>query len=273
MENIDKQLIKPDLHSYEKWFQEKFGVEPYSKVSSIYEFVISKLLKDLEKSDFWKELNKNFSNYNDEYYLTYNYPLLKIESLQLLAKPYKSLINKSFRKNILQNDNFPDEPINGWISPDNWFTKINDLIRTTITVRYLDGVKFIVDKIQALSQKHDYVFLVDYEAREEGYYAAHITTKGKFIIVDNEWKENEVLFPVEIQVTTQLQEVIKGLLRKMYEETRISSDNEKEVKWQWDYKSLEFSSNYLGHILHYVEGMILEVRDKQKRKDKNETRV
>ncbi|KKK63816.1 hypothetical protein LCGC14_2990500, partial [marine sediment metagenome] len=35
------------------------------------------------------------------------------------------------------------------------------------------------------------------------------------------------------------------------------------VKWQWDYRSDEFAANYLGHILHYVEGMIIDVRDKR----------
>jgi hypothetical protein len=52
----------------------------------------------------------------------------------------------------------------------------------------------------------------------------------------------------------------------MYEEMRVKSTKEDNRKWQWNYQSLEFSSNYLGHILHYVEGMILEVRDKQKLK-------
>ena len=39
------------------------------------------------------------------------------------------------------------------------------------------------------------------------------------------------------------------------------------MKWQWDYKSDEFSANYLGHILHYVEGMIVEIREKQKKEE------
>ena len=41
---------------------------------------------------------------------------------------------------------------------------------------------------------------------------------------------------------------------------RITKEN---VKWQWNYKGDEFTANYLGHILHYVEGMIMEIRDKQ----------
>ena len=70
-----------------------------------------------------------------------------------------------------------------------------------------------------------------------------------------------------MQITTQLQEVIRKLLHKHYESRRKRTTPD-ELKWQWDYKSDEFSANYLGHILHYIEGMIMEVRDKQEGKNK-----
>lgn len=255
---------RPTIHSYSDWFKDKFQIELYAKPSSIYQYVIQKLMGDFENCDLWKEFEANINNYNDEYRINKGYPLLKIEPLIISAKPYKSLINKCYRKNILLNANYPEPPINGWISPANWFIKINDLLRTTMTVRYLDGVEFMVSKIQTLTNKYKFSFDVNYEAREEGYYAAHITIAGKFSIVDNEWNVIEVNFPFEIQITTQLQEVIKSLLHKMYEEIRVLPKIETSNKWQWDYKSREFRSNYLGHILHYIEGMILEVRDKQK---------
>ena len=64
---------------------------------------------------------------------------------------------------------------------------------------------------------------------------------------------------MEIQITTQVQELILNLLHKYYERRRnkIEPDN-----WQWDHASDEFATNYLGHILHYVEGMIVEVRER-----------
>ena len=65
----------------------------------------------------------------------------------------------------------------------------------------------------------------------------------------------------EIQVTTQIQEIIKTLLHKQYEEKR-KVNTPKDYKWQWDSKSPQFIPNYLGHIVHYVEGMIIEIRDK-----------
>lgn len=255
--------MKPNFENYISWFNEKFSTDLYSKPSQIFGYVIQKLNNDVQECLFWKELQENLENFNDEYYLKNGYQLLRNDELELFSKSYKSLINKSFRKNILQNDNFPDEPENDWITPENWFYKINDLLRTTITVKYLDGVEFVVEKIKELALAHDFEFAVDYEAREEGYYAAHITLINTFNIVDDNWNSIEINLPIEIQITTQLQEVIKGLLHKYYEDQRVQEKIINNQKWQWDYKSKEFSSNYLGHILHYVEGMILEVRDKQ----------
>lgn len=255
--------MKPSIENYGHWFEENFNIDLNSRPATVYKYVIQKLQTDVEDSSLWRNLQSDLADYNDEYYLKNGYPLLRIESIPLYTKSYDSVLNKSFRKNVLLNEKFPDEPLEGWITPENWFQKIKDLLRTTITVRYLDGVEFITNKIKELAEKHDFSFHVDFEAREEGYYAAHITICGKFNIVNENWQAIEMEIPIEIQITTQLQEVIKGLLHKMYEEVRILPNEINNQKWQWDYKSKEFSSNYLGHILHYVEGMILEVRDKQ----------
>jgi len=75
-----------------------------------------------------------------------------------------------------------------------------------------------------------------------------------------------VVVSLEIQITTQLQEVIRRLLHKYYESRRMDMEEE-ESKWQWNYRSDEFVANYLGHILHYVEGMIVEVRERQKKEE------
>ena len=54
------------------------------------------------------------------------------------------------------------------------------------------------------------------------------------------------------------------MLHKYYEKRRRKLKTESEIIWQWNYKSNEFATNYLGHILHYLEAMIYEIREKQK---------
>jgi hypothetical protein len=186
-------------------------------------------------------------------------PILEIK---LEKKPFNSFLRKTYRKNILNNDKWPNEPTGGWITPDNWYSRINDIVRTVVVVKYLDGVKFLVDKIASLANKYSLDFRVDFEAKEEGYYAAHSYVRQVFEIPTISWKTERTEIDVEIQVTTQLQEVIRALLHKYYEQKRCELRSEM-LKWQWDYKCDEFSANYLGHILHYVEGMIVEIRERE----------
>lgn len=100
------------------------------------------------------------------------------------------------------------------------------------------------------------------EAREEGYYAAHLGVKQELTLIDERYTPTSHLVNVEIQITTELQSLIKDLLHRYYEANRIKH-NVQNSKWQWDYLCDEFNSNYLGHIVHYVEGKIVELRDKQ----------
>lgn len=92
----------------------------------------------------------------------------------------------------------------------------------------------------------------------EGHYAGHVDFCPVFRIPNVEWETESVAVGVEIQVTTQLQELIRNLLHKHYEARRIGAVPDRP--WQWDYESTEFAANYLGHILHYIEGMIVDVR-------------
>ncbi|MBA7713090.1 hypothetical protein ES703_122088 [subsurface metagenome] len=77
-----------------------------------------------------------------------------------------------------------------------------------------------------------------------------------------EFDSEKVPIKVEIQVTSQLQEAIDRLTHKYYEERR-SKVKSSDSKWQWDYEGDEFIPNYLGHILHYIDGMIMEVKNRE----------
>ena len=79
-----------------------------------------------------------------------------------------------------------------------------------------------------------------------------------------EWNKTKIPFPFEIQVTTSIKEVIKRLLHSYYEASRMDSKPMSIEELSWNYKSDEFIASYLGHILHYVEGMILDVRDRKR---------
>jgi hypothetical protein len=254
-----------DLDKYKKWLNEELGCKIDAKVKRRYDTVSLLIRSEFEKTDFWKCLKKELEESEAVYRLkTQGYSLLmtKPDELKLDIKGFDSCFLKTGRWNAFENKNWPSEPDGGWVTPENWFSKINDIVRTMIVVKYLDGIGILVERLQQICNVPDLTTNVDWQAREEGYYAAHFYVQREYSIPTVEFDSEKVPIKVEIQVTTQLQESINRLTHKYYEERRRkvkSSDS----KWQWDYESDEFIPNYLGHILHYIEGMIMEVRNRE----------
>lgn len=261
--------VKPkNIVEYKDWLKNEFKIEISDRTRSHYQSVTNKIKNDFEKSVFWKGLLENLKKYDNEYLTKTGYNLLIANFMpELYIKSFDSFLLKTFRKNILENENWvseQSEPKGGWILPKNWYFRTNDVIRTLFVVKYLDGVEFMISKIKTSCKQHSAGCEVFLEAREEGYYAAHLYTKQHFEVPRVDWDTEKIDISIEIQITTQLQEVIRRLLHKYYEYSRKKIKKEDDMKWQWNYNSDEFVANYLGHILHYVEGMIMEIRKKQK---------
>lgn len=257
-------MTKPSYDNYKDWLRNNHGIIINKNTEKQYRRITSKIKSDFEKGAFWLEFTRNIKEYNDEYYSKREYDLFMPQfEPEVKIKPFESLLLKTYRKNILNNKNWPNKPVNGWIFPDNYYSNINDIIRTLIVVKYLDGVEFIIEKLKLISESNRITFKEFYEAREEGYYAAHIYIEEQFVIPPTKGLETEdVNISIEIQIATQIQEVLKELLHKYYSIKRKEIIKE-EKKWQWDYKNEEFTVNYLGHMLHYIDGMIMEVRERQ----------
>lgn len=246
------------------WLKENHQFKNPQKYQIHYKYVSSLIKEEFEESILWKNLCTQLNEYNDEYRSLNGYHLLLNQNQrpEIVLKPYDSFVDKTFRKNILNNKNWPNPPQSGWILPIKWYSQINDIIRTCIVVKYLDGVKFLTDKIKGFCDDSEKNCRIFYEAREEGYYASHLYLKNSFEIPDIKFDTIFLEISIEIQITTQLQELIRSLLHRYYEERRKYNIQKKE-KWQWDYESDEFYASYLGHILHFLEGLIVNIREKK----------
>jgi len=252
-----------NITEYKDWLQKDHKIKITDRTINYYDSVTKKIRSDFEKSNLWQSLTAQMQRIHQEYVVQKKYDLfIGNTKVDLNIKTFDSYLLKTFRKNVIDNTIWPDPPNEGWIFPNNGFSKINDIIRTCFIVKYLDGVDFLVDKIQVLCKESNLEHSVDFEAKEEGYYAAHSYVTFPCEIPGEDWDTTNIKALIELQVTTQLQEVIRKLLHKYYEDRRKSLVKS-EIKWQWEYKSNEFATNYLGHILHYIEGMIMDVRDKQ----------
>ena len=71
----------------------------------------------------------------------------------------------------------------------------------------------------------------------------------------------------EIQVTTQLQEILRDLTHPFYKVRRLGVPTDIHAE-RWKYDSSHFRASYLGHTLHLVEAMIVQLRDDAERSTK-----
>ena len=177
----------------------------------------------------------------------------------LQIKPYISVVEKTYRQNILWNKVYPEPPKKGWHTFQNVYSKLNDLVRGTLVCRFIDGPSFIADEIEKYAKEHNLKCRQYSQEREDGYYAFHVYVSFPVTIIDSAWNEENILVEVEIQITTQLQEVLRTLTHKFYESQRLVVSNDKG-KWKWDFSSNRFKVGYLSHTLHLLESIILESR-------------
>ncbi len=261
-------MEKPlDTQKYIEWLEEDHAVVIAEATKKHYEQkVVPKIAYQFENSPFWVEWLNSLSEYDGEYKEDRGYRLLySLDKPSLIPKSWESFLDKTHRKNVILNPNWPKHPPGGWILPDNWYSRINDIVRTRIVVRYLDGAEFLVNKTNLLCNKHNKKHVeCDFEATEEGYYAVHMYVPEEFEIPRIDWGTEMVTTRIEIQVTTQIQEVIVDLLGKYYEEKRSKIIPPSRKAWQWEFESPEFTTYYLGHILHYIEGTIMAARKEER---------
>jgi hypothetical protein len=251
-----------NLAAYKDWLRTEHGVEVDERAATYYESVALKLREDFERSEFWQRLLVELAEFDAEYQVRTSYVLLMTKDRpRVLEKSFDSFFLKTFRRNVRDNLGWPNPPKGGWLLPDNWYERVNDIVRTSLVVKYLDGVEFLAEKVVSLASECGLRCTSALEARMEGYYAAHISVRGETVVPKLNWETTTLRTMNEIQVTTQLQDVIRRLLHRYYDDRRSAPRSQE--KWQWEYESDEFLANYLGHILHYVEGMIMEVRERQ----------
>lgn len=248
---------------YIKWWNRRFDTKIDRVAAKQYQDACILVKYYFEKSTEWREIINELGNLEAEYRQSRGYDLLmkRPEDTKLCMKEWSNFISKVWRKNVVENKNWHREPDTGWITPQNWFENISDIVRTTIVVKYFDGVRFLLDNLCTLLRGHDCEYKPDWEAREEGYYAAHLNVIRDYeLLFGLETQTRRI--SVEIQITTQMKDVIRELTHKYYEKKRMRLTVPDE-KWQWNYRSGEFAPNYIGHIVHYIEGAVMEIRDRE----------
>lgn len=254
-----------NMKEYKRWLSEKFKAQIDDPTRNHYESIALRVKETFAASSLWQLILSELPNLGEEYYLATHYQLLAApsEKPQLLIKPFDSFLLKTFRKNVVENTSWPEEPKDGWLEPANWIARANDIVRTCITVKYLDGVEFLLHRLHKLAEREESKAWKYYVGGVDGYYAGHLYISRIYEVPKRNYDTESIAVTGELQITTQIHEVIRRLLHKHFERRRKKLSSRPE-EWQWDYRSEEFATNYLGHILHYVDGMIMDLRERKR---------
>jgi hypothetical protein len=238
--------------------------EPFERQGKAYDFNMKVAQLQLQTSATMNELIKCLNSLAEKY--AGERPNLlyfpgKPSDLSVLVKPYSSVLTKVYRINYLRNGQFPSAPKSGFVQYITLYDhdKMNDLLRGRLVCKYMDGPQLVAKGLKDFCNSHDLEFL-DYPMNNEmGYYAWHCYIRVPIEIMAGEVETKNMWF--ELQITTQLAELITGLTHGLYEGHRVSASRTTDDEWRWQPKSQRFRSAYLGHSLHLLEGIILTFRD------------
>jgi hypothetical protein len=268
-------MKKPeDITEYKKWSQDQLEADFDDETSrTLYETNINIAQIAIEEHEFFRDLGERLGEWASLYEVKTGTLLLMTRSAPLmLKKDYDSAVNKSFRVNVLKNNNFPEAPEKGWATPKNLYMYFNDSIRGTIVCRFIDGPEYLAAKLTKYARDLGLRSKFYSQERDDGYYAYHFYVFIPVKLVDETFRRFDANMEIEIQITTQLQEVLRTLTHKFYEVNRLKPEIS-DGKWKWDFKSNRFKVSYLSHTLHLLESIIVESRSssiKRSRKEKKQ---
>lgn len=208
------------------------------------------------KGGLYADTVREMAKYREDYVKPDYLFLTDPSEATLTYKPLKSVLNKIYRKNVLNRKNWPPNQDASLITLNDFHQRLDDVFRTKFICRYLDGPQFVCMKLVEHFEKKGVECAYRDVTTELGYHAWHLYYKQP---VDDFANLGPAEIFVELQFTTQLAEVISSLTHSHYEETRLGK--RPEDGWRWDVTSAHFRPYYIAHGLHLLEGVILEYRD------------
>jgi ppGpp synthetase/RelA/SpoT-type nucleotidyltranferase len=260
---------KPDVgDEYVAWLEEKiWSGDTRELKEGRFLHQQADLRQAFEASRFWREVGLRLYDWGDAYskekeaLLYQGAPALP----RLGIKPWESFLSRSWRENVHNNSTWPGPPDGGWWLPDNWFERAWDIVRTRFVVRYLDGVMILAKHLVDTARKVGLEAHCDAEAKADGYYAYHVYVRQPFSVaaLDYDGRQDRSS-TVEIQVMTELAEVISALTHTYYEVRRDSAPVARSDGW--DFNDLEKQATEIAQQCFPLEKDIERLREEIQRR-------
>lgn len=136
--------------------------------------------------------------------------------------------------------------------------RVNDLVRTRVECKYLDGVEFLGDKLEDLARELNVLDGRSREGRVGGYFAQHLYFKEDVFFRFGSVNRPAII-KCEIQLATRLGTMLWEVSHPLYERWR--GTRERPEEWQWNPTDPRFIGRQLGHMIHLADGLLVQLRD------------
>ena len=257
---------KPSQEEYLRRRAEALGFPPdLERAGKVFEFNMRAAYESVLSGPIFagifehlKQIRTHYANGNPDLLF---YPPSVLDDVKLYRKPFSSALNKLYRVNVLYNRLYKPDRNDTKINAENIYESIEDLLRSRLICKYMDGPRFVSDELKQYCERNRIAYKLRALGTEGGYYAWHFYFRAPAEIM----RENVAVVTcpiwVEIQLSTQLAEVITSLTHGLYEQRREGIVEGGEQDWRWEANSQRFRSAYIGHGLHLLEGIIQTFRD------------
>lgn len=246
---------------YLQWLEDSFDYNVDNFGDADYVSVSSGLRAALLHSSFWQRLCDGMDELDRDFrYSRGAYLFRTLDPPIVGTKTFESFLKKTYRFNVVENRDWPDEPVLGWVMPSNWYQKVNDIVRGQLITRHIDGAIFLAQQLQKIAEETKAPSDLTYRAYDDGYYAIHFYALIDARVLRKSIGRYEgITGQVELQITTTMQEVIKQMLHEDYRKKRTQMTRQR-TPWQWRYEDRDFVLNFLGHELQSLDGTICRLR-------------
>ncbi len=93
-----------NVAEHNAWLKEHHGFDITDRTRNYYNTATSQMEQQFQQSKLWKQICRDLPEYNDEYLLITGYPLfLEKSPPPILVKPFNSVLDKAYRKNVVLN--------------------------------------------------------------------------------------------------------------------------------------------------------------------------
>jgi len=217
--------------------------------------------KEISASPYWQQARKRLEEWRAEYRTQTGDDLISQTFLEDFVPKSEGRIREKLIHRIKRGKEDPAAAIQANGPP---IPRLNDLVRTRVACRYIDGVEFLGGKLLGLADELQIENSIDKQGRIEGYFAQHVSiVLPVFYRVGGVPQSTQIT--CEIQLASDMATQMWKTAHPLYEDARLGP-NEPEV-WQWKSDDPRFISHQLGHMIHLADGLLVQLRELLRKKN------